>query len=260
MYEPEDSHAAGLAGSLLVVAAAVALLGLAGCGTVADRVAGIGRQPALAPIVNPLESPGYLAVSTPLPAPEEMPRMANSLWRPGAKAFFRDQRAANVGDILTVNVQIADNANVANSSSRSRSAAENAGVDNLFGLEAAANRVLPEAVDPANLIGINADGNAAGEGGIERAETVNLTVAALITQVLPNGNLVIQGSQEVRVNFEVRELTVTGLVRPEDISASNTINHTQIAEARISYGGRGQIMDVQQPRYGQQLIDIIAPF
>ena len=186
--------------------------------------------------------------------------MANSLWRPGAKAFFRDQRAARVGDILTVNVQISDNANVANTTSRSRSASEDADITNLFGLENQLTKVFDDGIVPAATLGLGSSSSLDGEGTVNRAETINLTVAALIIQVLPNGNLVIQGRQEVRVNFEVRELTVAGIVRPEDISAANTISHTQIAEARISYGGRGQITDMQQPRYGQQLVDIIAPF
>jgi flagellar L-ring protein FlgH len=81
-----------------------------------------------------------------------------------------------------------------------------------------------------------------------------------VTQVLPNGNLVVQGRQELRVNFEVRELQITGVIRQQDISSTNTVSYTKLAEARISYGGRGQLTDVQQPRYGQQLLDIIAPF
>ena len=82
----------------------------------------------------------------------------------------------------------------------------------------------------------------------------------MITEVLPNGNLAIFGRQEVQVNFERRDLVVAGVIRPEDITSGNTIAYEQIAEARVSYGGQGQITDFQQPRYGQQLYDIVFPF
>ncbi len=236
------------------------LLAAGGCANTIDRIAQIGEPPVMAAVANPTERPDYRPVTTPLPAPDQAPRLANSLWRPGAKAFFRDQRAARVGDILTVAVSIDDKADVANTTTRTRTADETLGIPNLFGLETQLGKVLPEAVAPGALLGATGAGNFAGDGAVQRNETINLTVAAMVLQVLPNGNLVIQGRQEVRVNFEVRELTVAGIVRPEDISATNTIQHTQIAEARISYGGRGQITDVQQPRYGQQLLDIIAPF
>ena len=242
------------------LAAAASLLVLGACASAFDRAVAIGEVPALAQIQNPLEAAAYRPVTTPLPAPVLVPRQANSLWRPGAKAFFRDQRAAKVGDILTVNVAIADQANVANTTNRTREAAEDANVANLFGLEAEFGKMLPDAIVAANIISLGNKSSTKGQGAVQRSETINLTIAALVIQVLPNGNMVIQGHQEVRVNFEVRELTVTGIVRPEDITASNTISHTQIAEARISYGGRGQITDVQQARYGQQILDIIAPF
>ena len=239
---------------------AASLLLLSACASTFDRVNAIGETPALAKIDNPLEAVAYQPVTTPLPTPVLVARQANSLWRPGAKAFFKDQRAARVGDILTVNVAIADQANVANTTNRTREAAEDADITNLFGLESQFGKVFPETINPASVVSLGNKSSTKGQGAVQRSETINLTVAALVLQVLPNGNMVIQGRQEVRVNFEVRELTVTGIVRPEDITATNTIAHTQIAEARISYGGRGQITDVQQARYGQQLLDIIAPF
>ena len=133
-------------------------------------------------------------------------------------------------------------------------------MDNFLGYEAALGKVLPEAIDNTSLASLGSTSSSAGTGTVDRKETIDLTVAAVVTQVLPNGNLVIAGRQQVRVNYEVRDLEITGIVRPEDISSINTVAHTQIAEARISYGGAGQISDVQQPRYGQQLFDIIMPF
>ena len=234
-------------------------LALAGC-NLTERIANVGGEPPLKPIENAVTQPGYKAVSLPMPAPEPQVRFANSLWRPGARAFFRDQRAAKVGDILTVTVTIADEADISNTTVRTRSNAEDADLTNIFGYEGALGRILPQAITPASVISVGSTSSSTGVGTAKRKETVTFQIAALVLQVLPNGNMVIQGHQEVRVNFEVREILVAGVVRPEDISATNTIAHTQIAEARISYGGRGQLSDVQQPRYGQQFLDIFLPF
>lgn len=242
---------------LMAVTTLAASLGA--CGAI-NRIESIGAPPALAAINNPNASPGYKPVSMPMPAPEHVVYQPNSLWRSGSRAFFRDQRASKIGDILTVLINITDSAKVNNATKRSRTNSESAALPNFLGLESQLSKVLPEAVDPSALVNATSDGSSAGNGSVDRKETIDLTVAAIVTQVLPNGNLVIEGRQEVRVNFEVRELLIAGIVRPEDISSTNTIKHTQIAEARISYGGRGQLTDVQQPRYGQQLFDVISPF
>lgn len=237
-----------------LVAVALVAATLAGCNS-ADRIANIGKAPDMAP-VGTIEP----RVSMPMPAPEEIVYQPNSLWRSGSRAFFRDQRAARVGDILTVLINISDNAKVDNTTKRSRANAENASVDNLLGYESYLDKVFPNAVDNTSLADLGSSSSSTGAGSVDRREKIELTVAAVVTQVLPNGNLVISGRQQVRVNFEVRELDVTGIVRPEDISNINTIQHTQIAEARIAYGGQGHISDVQQARYGQQLFDILMPF
>jgi len=181
------------------------------------------------------------------------------LWRPGSRDFFKDQRASTVGDILTVTIDISDNATLSNSTSRSRVAAENTSAT-LPGYEASLDQILPEAVVPSNLVDLDSDGSTTGAGSITRSESPALQVAATVLQILPNGNLVIAGRQEVRVNFEVRELLITGGIRPQYIDTTNQISYEKIAEARIRYGGRGQLSDVQQPRYGQQIYDLIWPF
>lgn len=232
---------------------------LGGCG-MSDRLAGVGKAPDLSPISNPQTQPNYQPVSMPMPAPEVAYRQPNSLWQSNRKSFFKDQRAGSIGDILTVIIDIDDQADLENKSSRSRSASENAGLDNLLGYEASLGQVLPETVSNTDLVGAESDSSHAGDGKIERDEKIELKLAAVVTQVLPNGNLVINGKQEVRVNFEKRILNMAGIIRPEDISVDNSISYEKIAEARINYGGEGQITDVQQPRYGQQVYDIIFPF
>jgi flagellar L-ring protein precursor FlgH len=238
----------------------LALIGLSGCGNTLDRLSRVGATPTLSPLQAPQEQPGYHPISLPMPTPEPQVRQANSLWRQGARAFFKDQRASKVGDILTVEINIADNAQLNNSTSRSRDNGEHMGIPNILGFESKFANVLPNAIDPSNLLTTNSTSNSLGSGQVKRAEDVNLTIAAIVTQVLPNGNLVISGHQEVAVNFEKRNLVISGIVRPEDITNKNTIKHTQIAEARIAYGGKGVLSDIQQPRYGQQVLDILAPF
>ncbi|MFQ5533266.1 MAG: flagellar basal body L-ring protein FlgH [Sphingomonadales bacterium] len=232
---------------------------LGACGSV-DRIRNIGKAPDLSPIENAVAQKGYKPVALPMPAPHKDMHQANSLWRAGARAFFKDQRAAKVGDILTVFIDISDEASLDNKTSRKRTSSEKSDLSSFLGLESKLGNILPDAVDPSSLTSFGSTANSGGEGTVDRKEDIKLTIAAIVTQVLPNGNLVIQGRQEVRVNFEARDLTIVGVVRPEDITAGNSINHTQIAEARIAYGGRGQLTDVQQPRYGQQLFDIIFPF
>ncbi|MEC9346169.1 MAG: flagellar basal body L-ring protein FlgH [Pseudomonadota bacterium] len=238
---------------------AAALVGLGACSTV-DRIQNIGKAPDLTEVRDPRADQNYRSVRMPMPRPEPTIRQANSLWRPGARAFFKDQRAAQIGDILTVIVSIDEKAQLNNSTSRSRSAAEDADVSGFLGFEGNLPNFLPDGVDPTSLVSVGNTSNHTGTGTVDREETISLQVAALVVDTLPNGNLVIAGRQEVRVNFEVRELLVSGVVRPQDITAINTIKHSQIAEARISYGGRGQLTDVQQPRYGQQVLDILMPF
>lgn len=225
-----------------------------------SRLADVGSEPKLSTIESPAPLAGPQEVSLPMPAPVEVERQPNSLWRPGSRAFLKDQRASDVGDILTVIIEIADNAAINNRTTRSRTASEDSSASAFLGYESQLDNVFPDAIDPDNLVDLDSTSNTEGSGGVNRDETINLRVAALITQTLPNGNLVVAGRQEVRVNYEKRELQVAGIIRPEDITSENTIDYDQIAEARIAYGGNGQISDVQQPRYGQQVFDIIWPF
>jgi flagellar L-ring protein precursor FlgH len=171
-----------------------------------------------------------------------------------------DRRALKKGDILTVVIEIDEKAEISNGTQRSRQNSEELGISQLFGIPQRANRVLPSGATTDDAVAIDSDSSSAGRGSVSREEELTLKVAATVIDVLPNGVLSIQGSQEVRVNFEIRELLVAGYVRPADISRLNQITYDKIASARISYGGRGQITDVQQPRYGQQILDMVLPF
>ncbi len=241
--------------SLLVIA-----LVLGGCNA-ADRLANIGRAPELSPIEDPVRQPDYRPVSMPMPVAQSAePMSPNSLWRTGARGFFRDQRARQIGDVLTVNVTIKDQASLRNETERGRTNREDMGIDGLFNLNVALANAIGGGFDPADAVALSSSLRNQGRGSTRRNEDINTDIAAIIVQTLPNGNFVIQGRQEVRVNYEMRELIVAGVVRPEDISPTNTISHEKIAELRVAYGGRGQLTDVQQPRYGSQVLDVILPF
>src|SRR4051794_36444618 len=231
---------------------------LGGCAAL-DRLANIGEQPRLSAIENPVAQPGYKPVQMPMPAPQPATYNPNSLWRNGSRAFFKDQRAHQIGDILTVTVNITDKAQMENDTQRSRTNKEDSGVSDFIGSKTLGHSAA-KAVLPGRILTADSTASSEGKGSVDRKEALQTNVAAVVTQVLPNGNLVVEGKQEIRVNYEIRELIVAGIVRPEDIQSDNTIDSTKIAQARIAYGGRGQIMDVQQPRYGQQVMDVLLPF
>lgn len=232
---------------------------LSACGMFAN-LADIGHPPPMTRITNPTTQPSWRPVSMPMPATHPVPAAPDSLWRRGARAFFKDQRASRVGDIITVLVNINDGATLKDQTTLARTGSESLGVPNLFGLEAMIPHVLGKAVSPSSLVSVSGAGNSTGNGQIQRNESVTLSLAGEITQVLPNGNLVVVARQEMRVNSELQVLTVQGICRPQDIGSGNTIAADQLAEARISYGGRGELINEQSPRVGQQVLDDIIPF
>ena len=236
------------------------LVSLAGCGTM-GRLGHVGRAPKMSEVeqVAVPDVEASLArdrAAAPPPAGTAAP--SASLFRTGSGALFQDQRAAKAGDILTIRIDISDKASVSNSTSRTRDGSESGGASAIFGLEKIVKDIA--GVDTANLVGSQTSSSSSGKGSTSRSETISMTMAAIVAAVLPNGNLIIRGRQETRVNFELRELLVSGIVRPQDIARDNSIRHTQIAEARISYGGKGQLTDAQQARWGQQLLDVLSPF
>lgn len=224
---------------------------LSACSAV-DRLQNIGEAPKLAAVGNPAGSQIVAEIPRPVPITHDN----NSLWQPGSQSFFHDPRAMHVGDVITVNVSVEDTAKMQNTTSRSRTNSDNANLTNFFGLE----KVITPAIDPTSVVKMGSDNSNVGAGSIQRQESISMTLAALVAQVLPNGNLVIDGHQQVRVNNELRDMRLSGIVRREDITQENTVNLSQVAEARVIYGGQGTMSDVQQPRYGSQLFDIIMPW
>ncbi|HVJ41287.1 MAG TPA: flagellar basal body L-ring protein FlgH [Dongiaceae bacterium] len=243
-----------LAGSL------TSALVLSGCGNTLDRISRVGEEPTMNDIQNPTAQAGYKPVSLPMPSLSSDVRQPASLWRQGSRAFFKDQRASRVGDILTVVITIKDQAKLNNATTNARDGTNSADMPNFLGYETMLHKIFPNNVDPNALVKTDSASSTTGSGSVNRTEDIQLRVAALVTQLLPNGNFVLQGSQQVRVNYELRDLQVTGVIRPEDISQLNEISYDKIAEARIAYGGKGTVSDMQQPRVGQQVFDILFPF
>lgn len=210
-----------------------------------------------------LNNPEHVAMQNPgLPLLTERRRAVDgaSLWKSNRQSLLGDRRAIRRGDIMTVVIEINDKAEISNQTSRSRSGSEGMSVPGFFGIPQRINGDLPAGASMEEAVSISSSSNSSGDGSVRRNEKLELRVAATVTDVLPNGVLAISGQQEVRVNFELRELLVSGFVRPEDISRQNEITYDKIASARVSYGGRGQISDMQQPRYGQQAVEMILPF
>ncbi len=239
-----------------VLASALACLVLAGCGSL-SRLSEVGRAPAMTPTSDPTKEPTWRPVSMPMPAREPSPNEANALWRSGSRAFFKDQRAAQVGDIVTILVSMNDAANLKNATTTSRTSSETGSLASFFGMQA---RLPKDITDPSKILNVGSTNNNGGSGQIQRNEAVTIRLAGVVTQVLPNGNLVVSARQEFLVNHELRELQVTGVIRPQDIASDNTVLHDRMAEARIAYGGRGELTEVQHTRWGQQLMDILLPF
>jgi flagellar L-ring protein FlgH len=242
--------------TVLAIGLMVVATFLAGCGRLAD----VGRRPDFNPVTDGNEFYAMNVRSMPVSLQEGEPGAASSLWSGGRQSLLGDRRAVQRGDILTVVIEIDESAEISNSTNRSRSGSEQMGVPNFFGIAQRIDRDLPDGASMGNAVDLSSSGQSAGQGSVRRNEQLTLRIAATVTDVLPNGVMRIEGSQEVRVNFELRELLVSGYVRPADISRQNEITYDKIASARISYGGRGQINDVQQPRYGQQVADILLPF
>lgn len=246
---------------LATIALALPLLAM-GCAGQLDH---LGRPPTMTP-------PGAeVKMSAPPPAPERLalagapvaqtvaPTPA-SLWQSGPQSLFGDRRARGRGDIVTVVVEIDDEAQLSNETTRARSGSDEVGVSALFGIPAIADVILPGSGTLSPAVSASGTSASTGTGEVQRDEEITLRLAATVQDVLPNGHMIIRGSQEVRVNFELRELQVSGIVRPEDVSRRNEITYDKIADARIVYGGRGQITDFQQPRIGQQVVDLVVPF
>ncbi|MEM1005020.1 MAG: flagellar basal body L-ring protein FlgH [Pseudomonadota bacterium] len=242
--------------SLVTKSLIFAAFTVAACG----RLDHLGKPPSFTPSEESREQVAMLWPGLPLHTQPQRTVDRSSLWSGGQHSLLGDQRAIKKGDIMTVVIELDEEAEISNNTNRARSGTENLAVPHLFGVPQRVQDSLPDGASLDEAVGIESEASSSGRGSVRRNEKLTLRIAATVIDVLPNGVLSISGSQELRVNFELRELLVAGYVRPQDISRQNEITYDKIASARVSYGGRGQITDVQQPRYGQQVLDTLLPF
>jgi flagellar L-ring protein precursor FlgH len=228
----------------------------AGCA----KLSQVGRAPEFSGIEGTNQHYAMYSADLPETGAAGAPSDGSSLWTGGNDTLVGDRRASRRGDILTVVIEIDDKASISNTTGRNRSGTQKSGLPDFLGIPQRIDASLPDGASMAEAYESRSSSTFKGTGSVTRKEQLTLRIAATVVEVLPNGVLRVEGQQEVRVNFEMRELFVTGFVRPSDISRLNEITYDKIAGARISYGGRGQISDFQQPTYGQQAADVLMPF
>jgi len=238
----------------------ISMLALSTAISACGRMSQVGKAPDFAPQQDSYQYHALYATPMPDSTQQVTPAAASSLWTGNRAALLSDRRAENRGDILTVVIEIDDQAEMSNTSGRTRAGSDTMKLPSLLGIPERVNKILPDGASMADAVGTSSASSYEGDGSTKREEKLELRIAATVVEELPNGVLRIEGRQEVRVNYELRDLKVTGYVRPADISRQNEVTYDKIAGAQITYGGRGQITDVQQPRYGQQITDIVLPF
>ena len=234
--------------------------------TTLKRLEEAGKPPVLESVALPQTRADYKEVMWPKEmspqekeSPKRNPIKTNSLWNHSSRSFFKDTRSSNIGDIVKVKINVSDKAALSNKSTRKRQTTENFVQPKIFNLEEKFLNPTEEG-DSDSLLSLSGNNNNLGSGAIDRSEVIDTEIAAIITQILPNGNLVIAGKQEIEVNYELRQISIQGIIRTEDITSNNSIESSKIAELRLVYGGKGHVSDVQQPRLGTQLVDILSPF
>lgn len=232
---------------------------LSGC-NLATKLSNVGDPPDMSQIQDPTLVSSYRPVSMPMPTPEPERHSVNSLWQTGSRAFFKDQRANRVGDVITVIVDLNTKSKIDSTHTYNRTSKNQSNVNNFFGYESKFKNIFPSAVNPASLIDMTSNPNQTGTGKFERKDELDLKIGATIVQILPNGNLVIQGRQEILIQKDLRIVEVKGIIRREDIASNNTIPYSKIAEARIAYGGRGDVSDSYSVPWGQQVLNKILPW
>ena len=232
---------------------------LGGC-NMAERLSNVGDPPELSQIQNPQLVDNYKPVSMPMPGPEGPPVQGNSLWQNGSRAFFKDQRASKVGDVITVDIKFDNKTNIDDKLEVDRTSTQSVPINNLFGYEKYAKKIFPNAVDPKHFTNLGSNTDLKTKGTRERTDAMDIKIAATIIQMLPNGNMVIQGRREMRISGEVRTVELKGIIRREDIAAGNRIKYAKIAEARLSDVSKGEVSDLNTTPWGQEVLNKIMPF
>lgn len=184
---------------------------------------------------------------------------SGSIWQASSGSLTEDMKARRRGDILTIVITETASASKEAKTDTSRGSTVNAGIPNFMGLEKVG--LLKNNIgDLSKLISANVDSSYKGSGSTSRAENLKATMTARVVEVLPNGNMMIEGRRNIKVNNEDQEIVLEGVVRPRDIGADNVVNSIYIADAKISYFGRGIISDRQSPGWLMNIVDKVWPF
>lgn len=195
---------------------------------------------------------------------EPLPRAAadysnGSIWQAASGSVTDDLKARRRGDIITIVISETASASKEAKTGTSRDSTMSAGIPNLLGLENS-NFMKNNFSDLAKIINASNSSKFSGSGSTSRQENLKATITARVIDVQSNGNLMIEGRRNIKVNEEDQIIVLEGTVRPRDIAPDNTVNSIYVADARINYSGRGIISDRQSPGWLMNILDKIWPF
>jgi flagellar L-ring protein FlgH len=182
-----------------------------------------------------------------------------SIFSEAQAGFLEDTRALKVGDIVLVRINEKADAQGGATTNLSKDSSRSAGMESLLGLVPAIQKAYPN-IDPKSLLEMASSYDFAGEGKTQRAGTLNAVIGVRVKQELPNGDLYVEGTKVVMINYEEQHLYISGVIRPPDIAPDNSVDSSLIADARVEFTGRGDIDDQVERGWLNKILDAVNPF